>query len=77
LAHSSPHAWQISAHNAQSFAENFEPRDINWAAKLQTSAQSRSSSMQRAIDLMSGSFKQAAAQCSQAVTHSLQASMHC
>ena len=48
---------------------------MNRAARLQISAQSRSSSMHRAIDLMSCSCKQDAAQCSHAVTHSLQASI--
>lgn len=75
LAHSSPHAWQISAQSAQSFAANDEPRDMNWAARLQISAQSRSSSIHRTIVLMSCSRKQDAAQCSHAVTHSLQASI--
>src|SRR5664280_1053617 len=45
------------------------------AARLQISAQSRSSSMHRTIILMSCSCKQDAAQCSHAVTHSLQTSI--
>jgi hypothetical protein len=48
---------------------------MNRAARLQISAQSRSSSMHRAIVLMSCSCKQDAAQCSHAVTHSLQTSI--
>jgi hypothetical protein len=45
------------------------------AARPQISAQSRSSSMHRTIILMSCSCKQDAAQCSHAVTHSLQTSI--
>jgi hypothetical protein len=48
---------------------------MNCAARLQISAQSRSSSMHRIIILMSGSRKQDVAHCSHAVTHSLQASI--
>jgi hypothetical protein len=51
------------------------PRAMKATARRQTWAQSMSSAMQRAIALGSGSCRQAMAQWSQALAHSLQASM--
>jgi hypothetical protein len=39
VLHSSPHAWQISAHNRQIFEANSDPEAIHRAASEQISAQ--------------------------------------
>ena len=75
LAHSMAHASQTWAHTAQSFVANSLPRDISRAASAQRSAQSRSSSMQRAIFCTSVSWRHSDAQCSQAAAQALQASI--
>jgi hypothetical protein len=62
FAHSSPHAWQMSAQAVHSSRAFSLPRAIAAAARAQISAQSMSSAMQRAIILTSFSCRQALAQ---------------
>jgi hypothetical protein len=76
LAHSSPHALQISAHSLQMALAWALPRAIAAAASWQIAAQSISSAMHLVIAFTSSSARHEAAQWLQAVAHSLHASMH-
>jgi hypothetical protein len=62
VAHSSPHALQISAHSRQMAPACSLPRAIAAAANWQMATQSMSSAMQRAIIFTSSSARQDAAQ---------------
>jgi hypothetical protein len=75
FSHSCAHSSQTSAQSWQNSAARSLPRAITMVAVRQISAHSRSSAMQRASIFTSCSFKQAVAQCSHSIAHSLQASM--
>src|SRR5438067_2056099 len=73
FSHSCAHASQTSAQSAQSRAAKSLPRDINRTARAQISAQSRSSSMHRAIFFTSCSCRHSDAQCSHAIVQAIHA----
>ena len=75
ISHSWAQASQTSAQVSQIIPASSLPRAMYPAASRQRAAQSMSSRMQRAIALTSFSFRQEAAQWSQATAQSLQASM--
>ena len=76
FAHSSPHAWQISAQSLHSGLAKSLSLDMKDEASRQIAAQSMSKAMQRVTFLTSSSWRQAVEQWSHASAQALQAATH-